>query len=224
MELLKIILPILVIPLIGYLAARSKHLSESECDSVSKFVFTYVIPSLLFMGIANAKIPEKMAWEYLFTYYITVLLIYLLGAVIGKVIFRYTDPEQSVFGMGASYSNAVIVGIPVCVYVLGERSLLPLFIIISVHNLSLFTIGILVAERSTLSFSSALQSFVNVLKQLVATPITGSLIAGGVVNIFNIPIYEPLADGISLLSKAAIPAALFVLGSSLNKYKIHGEI
>ena len=69
MEILEIIFPILAIALAGYLAASRKHLSLSECDAVSRFVFTIVVPSLLFINTATVKIPENMAWEFLFSYY-----------------------------------------------------------------------------------------------------------------------------------------------------------
>lgn len=224
MEIFETVFPILVIVLTGYWAANRKHLNQSDCDAVSKFVFNYIIPMLLFIGTTKAKIPDNMEWAFLFSYYGALLFVYVLSIILGKVIFGFSAPERSVFGMGAAYSNATIVGIPVCLYVLGEKSLLPLFIIISIHNLILFTVGICFAECNTLSIQSFLRNLINVTKQLITSPITGSLILGCLVNIFNIPIYQPLEVAITLMSKAAAPTALFALGLSLNKYKIHGHI
>ncbi|MFT7559007.1 MAG: malonate transporter [Flavobacteriales bacterium] len=224
MNTFAIILPTLTITFVGYWVARKSWLSRSECDATAKFVFTYVLPCLLFIGTAKAKIPDDMAWQFLFSYYIVVLGVYVCAILIGKFFFDYNDAEQSVFGMGASYSNATIVGIPICVYSLGEQALLPVFIIISIHNLALFMTGILVAERNTLSLSSFFSDLMVMIRQLLANPITGSLAAGGLVNVLNIPIYLPIEEAISSMSKAAIPAALFVLGTSLNKYKLQGHI
>lgn len=86
---------------------------------LSKFVFTFLIPALLFIGTAKAKIPDDMQWKFLFSYYVAVFFVYLIGAVIAKVFFNCSNQEQSIFGMGAAYSNATIVGIPICIYVLG---------------------------------------------------------------------------------------------------------
>jgi predicted permease len=224
MGIFETVFPILVIVLAGYWVANRKYLSQNDCDSISTFVFTYIIPMLLFIGTAKAKIPDNMEWEFLFSYYTALLFVYLLSIILGKVIFGFSASEQSVFGMGSSYSNATIIGIPVCIYVLGEESLLPLFIIISIHNLILFTIGICVVEFSKFSLSSFLQNLMAMFKQLITSPITASLIMGGLVNILNIPIYKPLDVAITLMSQAAVPTALFVLGTSLNKYKVHGHI
>ncbi len=224
MEIIATIFPILAVSAVGFLTARKNILNRIECDALSKFVFTFLIPALLFIGTVKAKIPENMEWEFLFSYYSAVLFVYLVGVVLSKVLFNCGSHEQSVFGMGAAYSNATIVGIPICIYVLGERSLLPLFIIISVHNLALFVVGVFIAERGSLSISSFFQSTLKILKDLALSPITGSLMLGGVINIFNIPLIKPLDDSITLLSEAAVPAALFVLGASLNKYKMRGNI
>ncbi|BCG64909.1 MAG: hypothetical protein methR_P2702 [Methyloprofundus sp.] len=224
MKILDTVLPILLIVLIGYLAANRQQLSESGCDAIAKFVFSYAIPALLFIGTVHAEIPDNMQWEFLFSYYTVLLFIYMVSVWVAKFVFHYSAAEQSVFGMGAAYSNATIVGLPVCIYTLGEQAMLPLFIIISIHNLVLFTLGILLAERQQFALSTLLKNIINVVKLLITSPITASLILGGFINIFNIAIYPPIESAITLISKSAIPTALFVLGTSLNKYQVQGHI
>lgn len=224
MHVFNMVMPILAIVLFGFLSANRQYLIQSECDAIAKFAFSYVIPMLLFMGTVNAKIPDDMQWAFLFSYYAVLLFIYLLAVFLGKILFRFSAVEQSVFSMGAAYSNATIIGIPVCIYALGDDAMLPLFIIISMHNLVLFTLGFIVAERSAFSIASLLHNILGIIKQLLTSPITCSLIAGGLVNILNIPLYQPLGEAITLMSKAAIPTALFALGTTLNKYKIQGHI
>lgn len=224
MDVFEIIFPVLIIALLGYAVASRGYLQQQECDAISKFVFTYLVPSLLFLATAEAEFPEAMPWEFLFAYYLAVLVIYFFGACLGRFAFGYIPTEQSVLGMGAAYSNATIIGIPVCSFALGEASLIPLFIIISVHNLALFTVGTLVAERNTLTLVSWRKDFAGLLSQLVTNPITGSLVAGGAFNYFNVPIYDPIEVSLSLMGSAAVPAALFVLGTSLYRYQIRGHI
>jgi len=224
MEILITILPILIIVFIGFLSANRQYLSGNDCDSIAKFVFNYLIPILLFTGTVKAEIPDNMQWEFLFSYYIALFFIYVLGIVLAKLAFNFSVVEQSVFSMGCSYSNSTIVGIPVCLYALGEGSMLPLFIILSIHNLFLFTLGCFAAERGKLLTEEFIKNLLGILKQLVTSPITSSLIIGGMVNILQIPIYSAVQESLNLMSQAAVPTALFTLGTSLNKYKIHGHI
>src|SRR5690606_29437392 len=44
------------------------------------------------------------------------------------------------------------------------------------------------------------------------------------VNLLGVPIYGPLADAMGMLGRAAVPAALFVLGASLVRYRVRGEL
>ena len=80
------------------------------------------------------------------------------------------------------------------------------------------------AERKTLSINSLLQKIWKLFLQLLKNPITGSLIAGIAVNALDINFYQPLQDSFKLFSRGAVPAALFVLGISMNKYQIRGNL
>jgi malonate transporter and related proteins len=218
------VFPILTIVVFGYVSANRRLLSYSDCRSISRFSFNFLIPLLLFIGTVHTEIPGNMEWMFLLSYYVVLLFIFGLSVFLGKVIFKFSASEQSVFSMGASYSNATIVGIPVCVYALGENSILPLFTIISIHNLILFSLGFIVAERNGFSISSLLQNILTIVRQLISSPITGSLILGGLVNIFDIAVFKPLDDAITMMSKAAVPAALFALGATLNQFEIKGHL
>lgn len=224
MHVFETVFPVLAIVLVGFLSVSRKHLTQQEGDSIAKFAFSYVIPVLLFIGTVNAKTPDNMQWAFLFSYYAALLFIYALAVFLGKFFFQFSATEQSVFSMGAAYSNATIMGIPVCFYALGEEAILPVLIIISIHNLVLFTLGFIVAERSKFSMATFLHNVLGIFKQLFTSPITCSLILGGLVNLGNIPLYPPLEEAITLMSRAAIPTALFALGATLNKYKIQGHI
>ncbi len=224
MEVFEVIFPILLIPLMGFCTARRGWLSTADCDSIAKFAFSYLVPSLLFIGTATATIPDEMDWGFLSAFYLSVILVYILSIFISRYLLGFSSSEQSVFGMGCSYSNATIIGIPVCVYSLGNKALLPLFVIISVHNLVLFCFGIVVAERHSLTLNSFMLHIQRLLEQLLKSPITGSLIAGIIVNISNFGLYPPIHESLELFSRSAIPVALFVLGASMNKYHIKGHI
>ena len=224
MPILETILPVLIIVLAGFLSVRSRHLSPADADSIATFVFTYPIPLLLFLGTVNARFPENMEWAFLLSYYLALIVVFLLTLGLSRMARGFSSPEQSVFSTAAVYANTTVIGIPVVMLVLGESALLPLFIIISIHNLVLFSLGILFAERDTLTLPSLLGNTRGILMQLLSSPITASLMLGGLFNILDIAIYPPLKEAMRIFSQAAIPAALFVLGAALNKYRIQGHI
>lgn len=69
-----------------------------------------------------------------------------------------------------------------------------------------------------------MQSITRLLRQLLSSPLTASLIAGLVFNRLAIPLYAPLDASLTLMSEAAIPCALFILGTTLHQYKVGQQI
>lgn len=167
METLGLIFPILALALAGYLTARSNYLQRSDCETLSRFTFNLVIPCLLFINTATSDIPDDFGLSFLLAFYGAVLLLYLVSMLLAALFFRYNATQQAVFAMGTSYSNTTIVGIPLVLQTLGSDALLPLFLIIAVQNLFLFTVGTLAVERSRLELSALLRTLLNLLQQLI---------------------------------------------------------
>ena len=68
------------------------------------------------------------------------------------MFFGHSLKESGVFGLGAAYSNTVLIGIPVCYSVYGDEGLIPLFIIISIHSAVLFSVTTIMIGMSDLVF------------------------------------------------------------------------
>lgn len=224
MALLGTIFPVIAIALIGYFVRQRKFLSDCDGVAIEKVAFNFLIPCLLFNGTATTIFPEFIDWNLLGGFYISIFFVYLLGMLIGKLFFSYNNIECSVFGMGGAYSNVTVIGIPFCIQVFGDQAFLPLFIIISTHNILLFTFGTIIAEAKKESSTSIMRHLALVVKDLITHPITGSLLAGVIVNLLNIPIHITLLNTLDLLAQAASPMALFALGGALTRYKITGDI
>jgi predicted permease len=223
MNFIDILFPVLAIALTGFFVAKRGWLNKQECASIAKFAFHYAIPTLLFLSTSRAKFPPDMNFAFLASYYIGAVVIFLLALFLARLILNYDARQQSVIGMGAAYSNSTIVGVPVCLQALGQDGLLPLFIIVSIHNLVMFSMGTFAAERDTAS-GSFLKHLIHLVKQLLTSPITFSLIAGLIVNFSGLEFYPPVEKAIEFFSEAAVPMALFALGTTLTGYRIAGQL
>lgn len=224
MQVINAILPVLLISILGYCLARFRFLSSEGTTALSKLTFTILIPCLLFLGVTRAKLGNVFYIEFLAAYFIPVLIVFILGTIISKLIFGFNAKNQSVFALGGAYSNATVIGIPICLYTLGEPSLVPLSIIVTFHNFILFTIGTLSAERGGMSFASVFEQLAKILRSFITNPITMSLMAGVLVNIFSVPIHPILLSSFDFLGEAAVPIAFLVLGTSLSGYGLKGQL
>ncbi len=173
MFVFSVLLPVLAISLMGYLALKLQWFEHREADTLTRFTFNLLIPSLLFVSTARSQFNLSESLSFLAAYYLVVLLIFMLGVFVANRAFQYPPEEQSVFAMGCAYSNTTIVGIPIVSQALGEVALVPLFFIISIQNLVLFATGTLVAERKHLSAGSAIGAVRRLFRQLLGSPITG---------------------------------------------------
>jgi len=224
MNVFAVVFPVIAVAALGWLARHRNWLSVAEQAAVERLSFWFLLPCLLFLGTATAEFPAAMDWGYLGGFYLTLVLVYLFGMALGRLLFGYELRALAVFGMGGVYSNVSVLGIPVTVAVLGEAAFVPLFIIIAVHNLLLFAFGTLLAEWRSGSGTTAGANLWRVGREMVLNPVSGSLLAGALWNLLGLPLYAPLRDTLALLSQAAIPGALFALGAGLTRYQVRGEI
>jgi len=224
MQLIGTVFPVIAIAILGYLTRRKQFISDANGASLEKISFNFLIPCLLFNGTATTVFPESIDWSLMAGFYSAIFIVYLAGILIGKIFFSYNNVEYSVFGMGGAYSNVTVIGIPFCIQVFGDEAFLPLFIIISTHNIILFTFGTIIAEAKRETSTSIIRHLTFVVKDLVTQPITGSLLAGITFNLLNIPLHITILNTLDLLAQAASPMALFALGGALTRYRITGNI
>ena len=223
MQIIEIIFPVFAIAFIGYVAAYVGLLKEEHIVGITRFVFYIAIPVLLFNSLANVTLPEQINWGFFLSYYLVVFTIYGLAMLIGRVRFSYSSKEQGIFGMGSSYSNLVLVGLPVITAAFGDEALLPMFMIISIHSATLFFLTTIMTERENETRRTLVGLLAQTANKLVKNPIIIGLVFGLSFNIFSIPIPDMIAETIAILARAALPCALIVLGASLSTYQLAGK-
>lgn len=224
MAVIEVIFPVFVLAFIGYLASWTGILRKQDVAGLSRFVFNIALPVLLFDSLANVSLPPRLDWEFLFAYYLVVLIIYGLGMWLSKRWFTTPLKEQAVFGMGASYSNLMLVGLPIISAGLGDEALLPLFLLVSVHSAILFFITSVLLESGGGNGRSPSQIALQTSKRVIRNPIIIGLAVGFVFNVLAIPIPAPIAAALDIISEATLACSLIVLGASLTTYKIAGHI
>ncbi len=226
MQILATIFPVFAIAITGYLTTRFGVFKESDIQGLSRFVFNLAIPILLFNSLSNLDLPPNINWQFLLSFYLAVFFIYALTVSIGRFRFDLTPRQQGIYAMGATQSNLVLLGIPIITVGLGERALLPLFTIISLHSATIFFITTIVTERSDGEKSQddnfsqrLLTAGWRTLKSLSRNPIIIGLALGLIFNRLPIALPQALLDTLQIFGRASLPCALFVLGASLSLFR-----
>jgi predicted permease len=221
---LEVLAPVFGIMGLGFAAARARVLDEAGVKGLVLFVFNFAIPVLLFRSIAGIRLPDDVRWGFLVAFYSGSLVSYLLGMASARTLFRRPLDHQAIFGMGAAFSNTVLLGIPVVLTAFGPEATLPLFLIIAFHSavFAPLTVGLIQAGQG--QGVSAAQQARRVVTEVVRNPIVLGLGAGLVANLTGLVLPSALDRGAELLGAAAVPCALFAMGSSLGIQPLVGDV
>ena len=223
-EVFNILAPVLVLGMIGYLATWLGFFKNTHRDGLSKYVFDFAVPMLLFSAVVQLN-PPKIPTVYLFaSYYIPLALVFTVGLFVGWLLLKRSAIEGIIIGLGASFSNTVLLGIPLIPRALGGDALFPLLLLISVHGITIFTVVTVAIEIARGKDTGLFNLPKQVLLGLISNPLIVSLVAGFFWKLTNIGLHPVAADMFHLVSTSVVPAALFVLGSSLASYSISGSI
>jgi len=219
-EVLRIILPVFGLIALGYGAVITGLFKAEWTDGLSAFCFRFAIPVLLFSSMASLDFGDVFNTPLLISYYMAAFAATLITGLLTAKLFHRKAAARVVIGIGAAFSNTVLLGIPVVSTAYGPDSMGAIFLIIAFHSPILLTLAAL-----GMAFSGSLKrGLAQVLRttttDMVTNPILLGLFAGLMWNYFSLPLGGPFADFVDMLAKAAGPTALFATGATLPRYRL----
>lgn len=228
-EIGTIVLPVFALVGIGFAASRAGILGDRVGDGLGDFVNVIGIPVLIFRTVGTAAFPDQSPWPLWGAYFSGVIVAWTAGALIATRLFGRSRTEGVIAGVCASFSNTVMVGIPLVVSAYGEAGALPLFMLISVHLPVMMVVGTLMTERAVRLDRGVTEPFrigrlaARIARNLVFNPIVLGLAAGAAWRFTGWPMTGGGRVVVDQLAAAAIPCALVSLGMGLKRYGLFGE-
>jgi predicted permease len=221
-DVLAIVLPIFGMIGIGFAAAKSGLVSERASDGMADYVFALAVPALIFRTLSESTaVLDGSPWGYWISYFAAAAVIWTLGTILARKIFRRDAREGVVHGFCAAQSNTIFLGIPLILQAYGEAGAVPLFLLLAVHlpvMMAAASILIEAADPEDAGFR-----FGRFVKTLVTHPILLALFAGLLAQLFGVrapDAIKPILDG---LSASASPVALVAMGLALSRYGFRAD-
>ena len=236
MNILSIISPLVLVASLGFICTKSRWLSREHLNALSKFAFSISIPAFLFYQMAKADFSDQISPQFFAAFYLPVLTCYLITWLISYFFYQdksvqHTDATakknsaaSAVFALGASYSNTIIVGLPVLLAAIGEQVIGIIFLIVTFHSVMLFTLTSAITAKINSKNSAQKFNWLAFIKQTLNNPLIISILSGFAVNLLGITLPYFLQESLVLISKPAITLALFILGASLAFYRVRQEL
>ncbi|WP_313823712.1 AEC family transporter [Citricoccus sp.] len=226
-----------VIILVGYATGRSKVLSEHGQPVLSRLAFFVASPALLFDTLSAADVQSVLGPQLLVAG-ISAFAAAGLYLLLARFILPKRDGSETVIGaLSASMVNSANLGIPIAAYVLGDAALAAPVLI---FQLAIYT-PIYVASLDSTTLAEARRraaadrasghdagrspgpkrppnrwvAFWRQVGHIAVNPMIIGSVLGLVFSATGWSLPEPIAEAISLIAGASIPAMLVAFGMSL---------
>ncbi len=222
--LLDVILPVFLVIGFGYVAVWRGLFPISGIDGVMKFTQNFAIPCLLFQAIANIDIANSFSPRLLISFYTGAAICFALGMIGARLIFKRDWEDCVAIGFCCLFSNSILLGLPITERAYGADALTGNYAIVAFHSPFCYGLGITVMEIVRNRGQSATQLFRSVSRAMFRNALVIAILAGFTVNIIGLPIPSVVNDALSLIVRAALPAALFALGGILIQYRPEGDM
>ena len=217
------LLPVVLLIVIGVIAGRAGWIREEAIKDLSNLVFMVLTPALLFRTMSTVHV-EQLNFKPVALYFVAVLL--LFGAMLA---WQGWSRRAAVLALAATFSNTVMIGIPLIGLAYGQAGLVTLFTLISVHSLVLLTLSTvvleLVAARDERATGQGGQrhmalTVLAAVRSGVIHPVPLPIILGLLFAQTGLVLPEVLDKPLHLLGSAFGPVALVLVGVTLTHVQV----
>jgi malate permease and related proteins len=205
--------PILLAACIGFALAKWLKINPRPLSQVIFYVFS---PCLVFKLLTNSALSNADILRTLLFAALLMIIVGLITWIIGGVIKLDRRTLAAVL-ITAMFMNAGNYGLPLTSFAFGETALAYASLFFVINAMFTNTVGVVIASSGTMK---VLQAF----KGLFKLPATYSLTLGIIFIQFGWKLPAGLDRSVTLLSNAAIPCMLVLLGMQLVNIKLNGQV
>lgn len=222
LPVLSALMPVVLLMAVGFAAMRLGWLSAASVKDLSSLSFMVLTPALLFRTMSRVSLTA-LDFKPLLVY-LGVALVLMLSVLLSLG----TNRRAAVLALAATFSNTVMIGIPLVGLAYGEAGLLHLLPLIAVHALVLLTLATLVLEFSLQREKSQpgeqprqlLPTLLATARSAVIHPVPLPIVLGLAFSQTGLQIPPWLDQPLVWLGQAFGPLALLLVGASLARVSI----
>ena len=201
-EIIKVIVPIIIITGMGYLFGRLKKIT---IKTLADFIIYVSSPALAFTLLSRQHIIPKEISSIVFSAVLVILGTGIISYLFSR-ISRISIPTG--LYLPIMFMNSGFIGYPLALFAFGELGLNKAIIYDIVNATLIFTVGIYIVSQGKDRW------------QFLKIPFIYAALAGIIVSLAGIKIPQAVFSPFHLIGQTTIPLALFMLGCRLSNIKI----
>jgi malate permease and related proteins len=200
------LLPVFAIAGAGFLLARYLHV---QVQTISRVTFYALAPALVFNMLVSSRVDASQVGRMVL-FYALVTAAAALMARLAAVALKLDRPSLSAFMLVVISSNSGNYGLPVAMLAFGREALAFASVYFLTSSLFSYTGGILIA-------ASGRRTLIEALRGVLRVPAVYGAAAAGLTMAVNATIPDALMRPVMMLSDAALPMMILVLGMQLER-------
>lgn len=218
------LLPVVFLIATGVVVGRLRWVGAATARELSNLVFMLLTPALLFRTMSRVH-PQDLDFSPVGAYFIGLAVVFA-----STLLVCGFNRRASVLALSATFSNTIMIGIPLIGLAYGEPGLVTLFTLYTVHTVSLLTCATLVMELSIQREARQDQagaggpalwrSVWDALRKSVVHPVPLPILAGMAFGQTGWSLPEVVDKPLALLGAAMGPMALLLVGVTLSQVRI----
>jgi predicted permease len=220
LAIITVIAPIFVLMAFGFGAVRFRLFPAEGIKSLIAFVNNFATPCLLFHSLLTSDLRSAFNIAIIGPYYVGALTCFVVGIVIAIKLFGNTPGVGVSVGFSGTFTNTVLIGLPIMTRAYGPESLPVTLSIIGLHGAILLTVGMVTMELVRRDGQPLGKTLLVAARRVFSNPLIWGIIAGMIGYFSGLQLIEPAEAFFVMMSSAVVPAALFGIGGALNEYKL----
>jgi malonate transporter and related proteins len=223
--LLDVILPVFLVIGFGYAMASARLIGAEGVDGIMKFAQNFALPCLLFKSVASLDLSAAYDPGLMISFYVGAFSGFAAGFFGARLLFNRPLADAVAIGFACLFSNSLLLGLAITERAYGPDALAGNYAIISIHSPLLYAAGIIMMElaRSRGQGLAKAQLATQVARAIFSQPLVIGILCGFAVNLSGQTVPAFVMVAVDMMTRAAIPAALFGLGGVLIRYKPEGD-
>ena len=220
LAIITVITPIFALMALGYGAVRFRLFPADGIKSLIAFVNNFATPCLLFHSLLTSDLRSAFNIGIIGPFYLGAVICFVIGIVIAVKLFGNTPGEGVSVGFSGTFTNTVLVGLPIMTRAYGPDSLPVTLSIIGLHGAILLTVGMVTMELVKRDGQPLGKTLIVAARRVGSNPLIWGIAAGMIGYFSGLKLIEPAEAFFVMMSSAVVPAALFGIGGALNEYKL----
>jgi malonate transporter len=219
-DVLALIVPLLIPALVGRIIVWAGLVNAENAHVLSKLFLYVFIPPLIVTLMGQEDFADLADVRFILAALVLTLGLYGGLLVVHAVVLRRPLDVSALAAFAGTKFNAVIIGVPVMLAVLGHRGIAPSVILIVMGYFTILPLTLVLADVSAAKGQGDRPSAGAVLfgsvKHTATDPLVLATLVGLVIASIGVTMPGWLHASLEMLGKPAVPVALIAVGMSLS--------